>query len=231
MHSTNFASEYISKVTATPNGKPEMINVSTGAAYSDFTGDSTKFIELIQGSTGNQITIDKTQGADSGVAVWIDFDRNGTFDLNERILADGPNSNSTANAIFTVPSDAFISMTSSKYVVMRVAMAKGAIPVNCTSFDDGEVEDYTVRISKLPIVNSVNQTDILIYPNPVKSVLNVKNISEKANYKIYSAAGRLVSSGLIVNNKIDVSALLSGVYVIDIEDKKGNVQKKFIKEE
>jgi len=112
-----------------------------------------------------------------------------------------------------------------------LAMAKGAIPVNCTSFDDGEVEDYTVRISKLPIVNSVNQTDILIYPNPVKTVLNVKNISEKAIYKIYSAAGRLVSSGLIVNNKIDVSALLSGVYVIDIEDKKGNVQKKFIKEE
>lgn len=231
MHSTNFASEYISKVTATPNGKPEMINVSTGAAYSDFTGDSTKFIELIQGSTGNQITIDKTQGADSGVAVWIDFDRNGEFDLDERILADGANSNSTVSATFNVPSDAFISMTNSKYVVMRVAMAKGAIPVNCISFNDGEVEDYTVRISKLPIVNSVNQTDILIYPNPVKSVLNVKNISEKANYKIYSAAGRLVSSGLILNNKIDVSALLSGVYVIDIEDKKGNAQKKFIKED
>lgn len=231
MHSTNFASEYISKVTATPNGKPQMINISTGTTYSDFTGNATKFIELIQGSTGNQITIDKTQGADSGVAVWIDFNRNGEFDLDERILADGLNSNSTASATFSVPSDAFISMTNSKYVVMRVAMAKGAIPVNCISFDDGEVEDYTVRISKLPIVNSVNQTDILIYPNPVKSVLNVKNISEKANYKIYSAAGRLVSSGLIVNNKIEVSALISGVYVIDIDDKKGNAQRKFIKED
>lgn len=231
MQSTNFASEYISKVTAKPNGKPEMINVSTGATYSDYTGDPKKFIELIQGSTGNQITIDKTQGADSGVAVWIDFDRSGTFDLNERIIADGPNSNPTASATFSVPSDAFISMTNSKYVVMRVAMAKGAIPVNCISFDDGEVEDYTVRISKLPTVNSLNQTDILIYPNPVKSILNVKNISEKANYKIYSAAGRLISSGLIVNNKIDVSALISGVYIIDIDDKKGNVQKKFIKEE
>ncbi|SQA91983.1 Por secretion system C-terminal sorting domain [Chryseobacterium balustinum] len=208
-----------------------MINISTGTAYSDFTGNPTKFIELIQGSTGNQITIDKTQGADSGVAVWIDFNRNGEFDLDERILADGLNSNSTASATFSVPSDAFISMTNSKYVVMRVAMAKGAIPINCTSFDNGEVEDYTVRISKLPIVNSVNQTDILIYPNPVKSVLNVKNISEKANYKIYSAAGRLVSSGLIVNNKIDVSALISGVYVIDIDDKKGNAQRKFIKED
>lgn len=231
MQSNNAATEYISKVTAQPNGKPEMINISTGTTYSDFTGNPTKFIELIQGSTGNKITIDKTQGADSGVAVWIDFNRNGEFDLDERILADGLNSNPTASATFSVPSDAYISMTNSKYVVMRVAMAKGAIPVNCISFDDGEVEDYTVRISKLPVANSVNQTDILIYPNPVKSVLNVKNISAKANYKIYSAAGRLVSSGLIVNNKIDVSALISGVYVIDIEDKKGNAQRKFIKED
>lgn len=231
MQSNNAATEYISKVTATPNGKPEMINISTGTTYSDFTGNPTKFIELIQGSTENKITIDKTQGADSGVAVWIDFNRNGEFDLDERILADGLNSNPTASATFSVPSDAYISMTNSKYVVMRVAMAKGAIPVNCISFDDGEVEDYTVRISKLPVANSVNQTDILIYPNPVKSVLNVKNISAKANYKIYSAAGRLVSSGLIVNNKIDVSALISGVYVIDIEDKKGNAQRKFIKED
>ncbi|WP_378105241.1 T9SS type A sorting domain-containing protein, partial [Chryseobacterium sp. sg2396] len=74
------------------------------------------------------------------------------------------------------------------------------------------------------------QTDILIYPNPVKTVLNVKNISPKANYKIYNATGQLVSSGIILNNKIDVHALINGIYVIDIDDLKGTVQKKFIKE-
>lgn len=232
MQSANFANEYVSKVTAKPNGKPEMINESAGSNYSDFTGDPKKFIEMIQGSTGNQLIIDKNigSGAKAGVAVWIDFDRNGTFDLDERILADGPNTNPTASTVFIVPSDAFISITDHKYVVMRVAMAKDGIPVNCISFADGEVEDYTVRISKLPVPNSLDQTSIMIYPNPVKSVLNVKNISEKASYKIYSAAGRLVSSGLIVNNKIDVSVLISGVYIIDIDDVNGNVQKKFIKE-
>jgi hypothetical protein len=103
--------------------------------------------------------------------------------------------------------------------------------VNCTNIPNGEVEDYTVRISKLPVPNPINQTDILIYPNPVSSVLYVKNISKKANYKIYNAAGQLVSSGIILNNKIDVHALINGVYVIDIQD--GNeitAQKKFIKE-
>jgi len=233
MQSANSANEFISKVTAKPTGKPEMINESTGTTYSDFTGDPKKFIEMVQGSAGNQIIIDKnlSSGGKAGVAVWIDFDRNGTFDLDERILADGPNTNATASAVFNVPSDAFISMTDHKYVVMRVAMAKDAIPVNCISFADGEVEDYTVRISKVPAPNSLDQTSIMIYPNPVKSILNVKNISEKASYKIYSAAGRLISSGFIVNNKIDVSVLISGVYIIDIEDVKGKVQKKFIKEE
>jgi len=222
--------EYISQVKVTPTGKPVMTNASNASTYTFFNSDPKTFIELIQGSTGNQIVINKTLASDSGLAVWIDFNRNGEFDLNERILADGPNSNATASATFTVPADAFVSMTDYKYVIMRVAMAKGAIPVNCTSFASGEVEDYVVRISKLPVDNAINQTDILIYPNPVKTVLNVKNISKKANYKIYSAAGQLISSGIILNNKIDVSRLINGMYVIDIDDVKGTAQKKFIKE-
>lgn len=232
MSSANSTTEFISKVTAKPTGKPEMINESAGANYSDYTPDPLKHIELVQGSTGNQLIIDKTLGggANAGVAVWIDFNRNGTFDLDERILADGPNDNPTASATFSVPSDAFVSMTDYKYVVMRVALQKDGIPINCLSFADGEVEDYTVKITKVSVPNSVNQNEILIYPNPVSTILNVKNISPKANYKIYSAAGRLVSSGLIMNNAIDVSSLINGVYIIDIEDVLGSVQKKFIKQ-
>ncbi|MCY0978813.1 fibronectin type III domain-containing protein [Chryseobacterium wangxinyae] len=232
MSSNNSATEYISKVTVTPTGKPEMINITTASNYSDYTTVQNKYIEMVQGSNGNSITIDKTltNSASAGVAVWIDFNRNGYFDINERILVDGPNTNPTASGTFSVPADAFVSMTDYKYVRMRVAMQKDGIPVNCANFDNGEVEDYTVRISKQGVANTVNQTDILIYPNPVTTVLNVKNISKKANYKIYSAAGQLVSSGLILNNKIDVSRLINGLYVIDIEDVKGTVQKKFIKE-
>jgi hypothetical protein len=230
--STTSSSEYISKVTVTPNGKPEMTNTSLASNYTDYTGVVPKFIELIQGSANNTITIDKklTGSANAGVAVWIDFNRNGYFDINERILVNGPNADQTVTGTFSVPADAFISMTDFKYVVMRVALQKDGIPVNCTSFPTGEVEDYTVRISKPIIPNPINQTEILIYPNPVKTVLNVKNISARANYKIYNSAGQIVSSGIILNNKIDVHALINGIYVIDIDDAKGTAQKKFIKE-
>ncbi|MFC3159519.1 GEVED domain-containing protein [Chryseobacterium arachidis] len=233
MHSTTGTSEYISKVTVTPNGKAEMTNPSLASNYTDYTGVTNKFIELIQGSANNKITIDKklTGNAKAGVAVWIDFNRNGYFDIDERILVASPSADATATGTFTVPADAFVSLTDYKYVVMRVAMSKDAIPVNCTNFANGEVEDYTVRISKLPVPNPINQTDILIYPNPVSTVLYVKNISKKASYKIYSASGQLVSNGIILNNKIDVHALINGVYVIDIMDGDTiSVQKKFIKE-
>lgn len=232
MSSSGSTGAYISKVTVTPNGKNQMENASAASNYTDYTGVPTKFIELIQGSANNQISIDKNLagGAKAGVAVWIDFNRNGYFDINERILVSGPNADATVSGTFTVPADAFISLTDYKYVVMRVAMQKDGIPVNCTSFATGEVEDYTVRISKLPVPNPLDQTQIMIYPNPVSSILNVKNISKKANYKIYSAAGQLISNGIILNNKIDVSKLINGIYVIDIDDNGTTAQKKFIKE-
>jgi hypothetical protein len=75
---------------------------------------------------------------------------------------------------------------------MRVAMGKDIIPVNCTNFPDGEVEDYTVRISKLPVLT--DQSDRYInLSESCSSVLNVKNISSRANYKIYNSAGQVVS--------------------------------------
>ncbi|PJJ66608.1 GEVED domain-containing protein [Chryseobacterium geocarposphaerae] len=230
MGANTSSGEYISKVTVVPNGKPQMIKASAGSTYTDYTTDPLAQIELIQGSVNNQLTIDKVVSADAGVVAWIDFNRNGEFDINERILVSNPSTAATATTTFSVPSDAFVSNVDYMYVVMRVALMKGGIPVNCTNFDNGEVEDYTVRISKKPATNLLNQNDILIYPNPVSTVLNVKNISKRANYKIYSAAGQLISSGIILNNKVDVHALINGMYVIDIQDGSISAQKKFIKE-
>ncbi|WBV61888.1 fibronectin type III domain-containing protein [Chryseobacterium camelliae] len=232
MGANTASGEYISQVTVTPTGKPQMKNPSGASQYTDYTAEPLAQIEMIQGSANNQLTIDKVASGDAGVVAWIDFDRNGEFDINERILVSGPNTaaTATATATFSVPSDAFVSNVDYMYVVMRVALMKGGLPVNCTNFDNGEVEDYTVRITKKPTASLLNQTDILIYPNPVSTVLNVKNISKRANYKIYNAAGQLVTKGIILNNKVDVHSLINGVYMIDIEDGSTSVQKKFIKE-
>ncbi len=233
MSSGSATVEHISKVTVKPNGKPLMENASGASTYTNYSGDSKKIIELIQGSTDNEIIIEKRwTGAtyNEGIAVWIDFNRDGAFDINERVLASPPNTTTPVSGKFSVPTDAFVSMTDYKYVTMRVAMQRGDIPVNCLNFADGEVEDYAVRISRNLGPNPINQTDILIYPNPVSSVLYVKNISKKAKYKIYNAAGQIIADGILLNNQINVSKLVSGVYVLDIDDNGKTAQKKFIKE-
>ncbi|MDR6546929.1 hypothetical protein J2810_002998 [Chryseobacterium rhizosphaerae] len=233
MGSQNSTGEHIAKVTVNPNGKPSMENASGASSYTDYTGVTAKFIELIQGSTDNEIIIEKKwtgTNHNEGIAVWIDFNRNGEFDINERVFTSPPNTTTPVSGKFSVPADAFVSMTDYKYVVMRVAMQRDGVPVSCVNFANGEVEDYTVRISKKAVLNPIDQTEIMIYPNPVSSVLYVKNISKRAKYKIYNAAGQVINDGILLNNQINVSKLINGVYVIDIEDNGNTVQKKFIKE-
>ncbi|MCJ7933467.1 MAG: GEVED domain-containing protein [Chryseobacterium sp.] len=233
MSSDNFAGEHIAKVTVNPTGKPMMENASGASSYTDYTGDPKKFIEMVQGSTDNEIIIEKKwtgTNYNEGIAVWIDFNRNGEFDINERVFTSAPNTTTPVSGKFSVPADAFVSMTDYKYVVMRVAMQRDGVPVTCVNPGNGEVEDYTVRISKKGISNPTNQTDILIYPNPVSTTLYVKNISKRARYKIYNAAGQVIADGILLNNQINVSKLINGVYVIDIDDNGNTVQKKFIKE-
>jgi hypothetical protein len=233
MKAESSTGEHISKVTVKPTGKKTMENESGASTYTDYTGVPKTFIEMIQGSTDNEIIIEKKWTGttyNEGIAVWIDFNRNGEFDINERVFTSSPNSNSPVSGKFNVPADAFVSMTDYKYVVMRVAMSRDGIPVNCADFKNGEVEDYTVRISKPIVSNPIDQTGIMIYPNPVSSVLFVKNISKRAKYKIYNAAGQVIGDGILLNSQINVSRLINGVYVIDIDDNGKTAQKKFIKE-
>lgn len=245
MSSGSATSEYISKVTVTPISGTAMVNSSVGSTYTDYTANPLTHITLVQGSQGNVVKVDKNSasGSATGVAVWIDFNRNGYFDVNEKVLSDGPNTASTASAAFTVPTDAFVSLTDYKYVTMRVALQKGSVPVNCTSFNDGEVEDYQVRIVKQAVVNPLNQNEITIYPNPVKTDLYITNLytsnlfANPAKYKIYTAAGQMVAEGKLPIDdkdarlfKLKVTNLTNGLYIINIDgfDKnKAAVQKQF----
>ncbi|PWN69943.1 T9SS C-terminal target domain-containing protein [Chryseobacterium phosphatilyticum] len=233
MASGSSTGEHIAKVTVKPNGKPMMENASGASTYTDYTGVPKTFIELIQGSTDNEIIIEKKWTGNTyneGIAVWIDFNRNGEFDINERVFTSPPNTTSPVSGKFNVPVDAFVSMTDYKYVVMRIAMQRDGVPVNCLNFKNGEVEDYSVRISRKGIPSPIDQTGILIYPNPVSSILYVKNISKKAKYKIYNAVGQIIADGILLNNQINVSKLINGVYVLDVDDNGNTAQKKFIKE-
>jgi len=68
------------------------------------------------------------------------------------------------------------------------------------------------------------------YPNPVRTVLYIKNSDSNASYAIYDLQGRKVMNGLMNNGPIDVSNLDTGLYTIVIIDDKDIRASKFIKE-
>jgi aminopeptidase N len=76
-------------------------------------------------------------------------------------------------------------------------------------------------------VQDVTKDQFALYPNPVKNELYLKGMDKSKDFKIYSAEGRLIKTGIYqLNKSINVSELIPGVYVFKIEDR--NI--KFVKE-
>lgn len=67
-----------------------------------------------------------------------------------------------------------------------------------------------------------NGLDIILYPNPVRDHLMLKNLPSGAHaVRIYSLAGAVVYAGYLSSSgeSIDLSALSSGFYVLKVSDK------------
>ncbi|WP_433626001.1 reprolysin-like metallopeptidase [Chryseobacterium cucumeris] len=228
-------------------------NLATAAkTYLDFSDDPTKIINLTKGT---QYTASfRNLGHDLGtysdfLEIWIDYNRNGIFESTEKVGSHSavPVYNA-ANQLsfhdgtitFTVPATAY---AGDKSLRMRVAStffnaATGPCGVSSVPVQGGGVistggfRDFTVKIAETLAVNEtkdVKSTEISIYPNPADTFVEVKNLKGKADYKIYTADGRLAQEGQIDGQRINVASLIKGMYVITIKDDKNTYNTKLIK--
>ncbi|WP_426278226.1 reprolysin-like metallopeptidase [Chryseobacterium sp. S-02] len=217
---TNTADERIGNVSfGTIN------NTSTGAAgYEDFTSVSTNV------TRGNVYTISVTPTWTStkyseAYAVYIDYNGDGDFaDSGELAWSKAGSTTSPATGSITIPATATLGTTR-----MRVMMKYSSAPTSsCGSYTYGQVEDYTLNIvssGRGDVIDTKDLvTDIKIYPNPVRDLLNVSN-SASEDYKIFDMGGKLINSGKLERGAVNVSSLIKGAYIIQI----GEVSKRFIK--
>lgn len=252
---TNFSTPAVAYCTASSNsGQFNYIsnvtlgtvnNTTPGTTYSNFTTNTALQPALLLNSTNNTISVSVTTtlaGASvNGMAAWIDFNKNGIFEANERVLnmpvTALPIGATPVTGTFTVPATA-VTNSPLRMRVLTVLINPTAVGATipdsftCGSFPNGEVEDYNVIVNAPLATNDVAgpKNDIQIYPNPVSDILNITKVSDKAAFKIYSAAGQLVRQGNINNGQINVSELVKGGYIITIEEKgKDAFTSKFIK--
>ncbi|MFP9100643.1 T9SS type A sorting domain-containing protein [Flavobacterium sp. RHBU_24] len=85
----------------------------------------------------------------------------------------------------------------------------------------------TAKLTGETLVTGQNTltTQSVIYPNPVKDIINIAGIDD-GPFIISDVTGRIVSQGQINNSTINVLAFPSGVYLLNL----GNRNTKFIKE-
>ncbi|MEP7164662.1 MAG: GEVED domain-containing protein [Ferruginibacter sp.] len=112
-----------------------------GGGYSNYTGYVTA-TDLVVNSA---VPVSVTPGGiaiTQSVALWIDYNRNGVFELSEyKDLGGGV---TTLNGTINIPANALLGLTT-----MRVKSKGGStVPSGaaCTSYSDGETEDYQVNL-------------------------------------------------------------------------------------
>jgi photosystem II stability/assembly factor-like uncharacterized protein len=82
-------------------------------------------------------------------------------------------------------------------------------------------------------VNDFEFNDLVMYPNPASSAVNLKwNSTEDVSIRIYNAMGKLMYYGKKINLsnsfRIDVASFNSGVYFVKLNSLKGEIVKKLM---
>ena len=166
--------------------------------------------------------------SDDRIYVWIDFNRNKSFDDDGELVLVTPPSKSPWNGQITIPLNTAPIKTRMR--VRLVASKSTPNPTSCGNAKYGQVEDYSIEITNsLSVASSNPSQGITLYPNPVSEILTVQNAKKDAQYSIYTADGKLHSKGKLNNGAVDVSAFAGGVYIINVANEDKNISVKFIK--
>jgi agmatine/peptidylarginine deiminase/chitodextrinase len=158
-----------------------------------------------------------------GYAVFIDYNNDGDFaDAGEKVFTKSATTATSITGNIIIPTTATVGSTR-----MRVAMKYNGIPTACETFSYGQVEDYTVNITASTVRISASQpiaikeeTSLIVYPNPTRSEIAIEGVSNDSTVEIYNRNGQLVKTADLKSkgNKISVSDLLSGIYVVKCFD-------------
>ena len=127
---------------------------SDGSADDNATGvsdeDGVSLADVAGGAStySTTVTVVNSTGADATIAGWIDFNRNGTFDGNERATATVPAGATSAQLQW----NGFTSAAGASFARFRIMPGVVANPSASGLIVGGEVEDSSIRLLPAPSV-------------------------------------------------------------------------------
>jgi chitodextrinase/C1A family cysteine protease len=156
--------------------------------------------------------------------IWIDYDKDGTFESNELINSSSSKLSSTLSKAFTVPTSATAGSTR-----MRVTMKYNSAPTACETFSYGEVEDYTILINAgTPDTQAPTAPTNLASSNVTSSSATLTWTASTDNvgvtgYSVYQNGALLGTTTSTSYNVSGLTAATTYSFYITARDAAGNV--------
>lgn len=92
----------------------------------------------------------------------------------------------------------------------------------------GRVNAYNA-LQRVLSVNNVKVKSYYFYPNPATNILYLSEKLNGSQYQIYNNLGQLMLTGKIIDNKLNMSSIMKGSYVLKVQDDFKVITKKIIK--
>lgn len=199
------------------------INNSTGASASPYLtnyapGAGTTTTLLRSGSYNGSVTVATAFGG-LDVAVWIDFNRNGSFELSERVTQTGGQAlddGESATVSFTVPANASLGTTRMRVIADYF---NGNIDP-CGPLGFGEGEDYTVTIAN-GSANDNRASATAVNPGQFPACSNLSGNLANATPSAAGQGNDLWYSFVAESNAVRIQLTGSGDNLIELEDAAG----------
>lgn len=84
----------------------------------------------------------------------------------------------------------------------------------------------TITVDICTALNNLSNTTISIYPNPSDQLITISGVNESNEITVYSSVGKLILVTELTNNQLDISGLVQGLYLIDVN---GNLKPFIVK--
>lgn len=204
--------------------------VSAKEGYGNFTNE---YIALDAQTTYQfLVSLNNAPNQDS-VHAWIDYNKNGDFDDDERIIFPPIDPNKQSIATFTTRA-----WFGTDTLRMRVLNQRGlGSPTACGDFI-GEVEDYSVVLtgSGISVAENLNENDFSAYPNPFNQSLELaweRSQADALLLKVSNSKGQVVFNEMISNTgslKIDTQNWPKGIYLVQFDSDGQQVSKLCVKQ-
>lgn len=90
--------------------------------------------------------------------------------------------------------------------------------------------NYITTVQTLGINETIADGNISIYPNPVKDIIHFDTQENVIKVEVYDIAGRILSSNSVNDNKLNLSDLQTGNYILKAYTESSIINTKIIKE-